>query len=272
MFQVEEKDKSVVIKLPATFDMNAGAQFETQSAQWLIKAHPMFVLDFAGVLSVDSKGASALVKFSHTLKKNDKRLFSVNVPQKIQRELSSTGMMSALHPVDTLDKAYEEAGFKKKGPARLDAQFLNPFVAAVIHLFKSQFQMDIINKKTSLKKDAEPINLGIAGVISLACSHFAGTISLGFPTPVFLKLYETWLGEKHAEITSECEDGAAELLNIVYATAKTELNRKGYEFEKALPTVMVGEKLRISQSQSSQTLVLHFGSGFGDFVIEISTN
>jgi chemotaxis protein CheX len=80
------------------------------------------------------------------------------------------------------------------------------------------------------------------------------------------------LGESHKEITPETADLVAELLNIIYGQAKTELNAGlGLDLPPALPTVLRGEKLSLRQNSSAPVVVLPFQSDLGIFHVEIAT-
>ena len=69
--------------------------------------------------------------------------------------------------------------------------------------------------------------------------------------------------------TKELEDGAGELMNIVYGTAKSALNEKGYAMQKALPSVIRGTNVSLRHVGSGTTLVLPFKTAAGEFEIEI---
>ena len=77
------------------------------------------------------------------------------------------------------------------------------------------------------------------------------------------------VGESHDNITEEVQDAAGELLNIIFGQAKTVLKGKNYVLERAIPTVLVGEKLRIRYKTKIPTIVLPFESSAGSFHIEI---
>jgi chemotaxis protein CheX len=78
------------------------------------------------------------------------------------------------------------------------------------------------------------------------------------------------LGESYTDITKDLEDGAAELLNMIFGQAKADLNEKKYEIEKAIPTVIRGEALRMNHLASTPTLVIPFESPVGLLRIEIN--
>jgi chemotaxis protein CheX len=87
---------------------------------------------------------------------------------------------------------------------------------------------------------------------------------------VFLKVYEKMLGEKHDKITEEIEDAAGEILNMIYGHAKTILKEREIPLEKALPSVMRGENIKIVCNTVSPTIELVFGSEIGEFHMELS--
>ena len=120
-----------------------------------------------------------------------------------------------------------------------------------------------------LKPPDQKFKTSISGVINLTCSSFSGTISLCFQKDVFLKTYEALVGESHDSINDEVKDAAGELLNMIYGQAKTELNKKGYQLEKALPTVVAGEGLELHHGSENPVLVIDFDSRLGKFYLEV---
>ena len=77
------------------------------------------------------------------------------------------------------------------------------------------------------------------------------------------------IGETYEVIDKELEDGAGELLNIIFGHAKAILNNKGYNIQKAIPTIVRGKDLAINHISSNKTIVLPFESPEGPFHIEI---
>ena len=61
------------------------------------------------------------------------------------------------------------------------------------------------------------------------------------------------------------------LLNIIFGQVKTVLvDELNHKVEKVIPTVLVGEKLQINMTSTSEpTLVLPFDSSVGKFHIEL---
>ncbi len=156
--------------------------------------------------------------------------------------------------------------------ASIDVNFVNPFISSTQKTLETQGQTPVTPGKLRLKKEGEVPPCDIAGVISLTSNVFNGTIALCFPAPVFLAIYGNMVGEKATEITSQTEDAAGELLNIIFGQAKAELNaRGGYNIQKAIPAVVRGQDLRVKHLAKGPTVLLPFETAVGTFHIEIAT-
>ena len=105
----------------------------------------------------------------------------------------------------------------------------------------------------------------------MSSEKFQGTITLCFTGPVFLSIMGSMLGETYTEITKDLEDGAAELLNIIFGTAKATLNQQGHSIQKAIPTVVRGHALHTSQPKGAKAIVLPFKTDKGEFHVEIAS-
>ena len=151
----------------------------------------------------------------------------------------------------------------------VDAMFIKPFIDGALNTLQVQCAVSASEKPPFLKGRAPEPALAIAGEIRIASDRFTGTIRIGFSEPVFLGLMERMLGERFPSITPELQDGAAELLNMIYGQAKIVLNQNGYSIEKAIPSVLTGEALAAPLPEGAKVIVLPFATPFGDFQIEI---
>ena len=167
-------------------------------------------------------------------------------------------------------KRHKESAMPKT-PPKIDGEFLNPFIAAAVKTLETQADIKITPGKAYIKKTSSDnkIQIDIAGIINLTCQQFKGSIALCFPAGVFLSIYEAMLDERPDEIDEEVSDCAGELLNIIFGTAKTELIPKGYKLERAIPTVLAGQKLMVKFKSPYPAIVLPFESNIGEFLIEI---
>lgn len=136
-------------------------------------------------------------------------------------------------------------------PAAIDSQntdalFINAFLKGTIHTLKVQCSYEVQPQKSSIFTGTEPVHVDICGLIGLTSSVFRGNISLCFEKRVFLNVMGNMFGEKFDDITDELADGAGELLNIIFGTAKTEIVNAGFPVEKAIPTVIRGTDIRLN--------------------------
>lgn len=152
----------------------------------------------------------------------------------------------------------------------MDAHFLNAFIEATVNVLATQCSLNVVAGQAFLKGPDDRFPFEIAGVVSANNPKFAGSISLCFTSATFLKLYEGMVGEKHEKITTEIEDAAGEILNMIFGRAKTTLNDKlGYTLDKAIPTVLAGSKLHLRQYGKGEVMIMPFESSAGAFRIEI---
>ena len=153
--------------------------------------------------------------------------------------------------------------------SQLDTSFFKPFIEGALNTIKVQCSLPVTGGAPYIKGPESTLDIAIAGVIGITSEKFTGNITLCFPEKVFLGMMERMLGEPFKEITSELQDGVAELLNIIFGHAKVILNAQGHTIQKAIPTVIRGQKIQTSQMSKSKTFVLPFNSELGPFCIEI---
>ena len=152
----------------------------------------------------------------------------------------------------------------------MDVQFFKPFVDGTMNVLSVQCNVKSTPGKPFIKGTQPQPDFDIAAVIGLAAKAFTGSITLCFPKPVFLEIMGNMLGEKFTDITQDLEDGAGELLNIIFGSAKVVLNERGYDIQKAIPNVIRGQKLHTNHMTSAKVVVLPFTTGVGEFHVEIS--
>ncbi len=263
----QDSDRGIsrnVVKMPSILGPEDATKFNDESQSWLLLPVDVHVLDMGEVLAIDPAMYPAISAFGKLLKQNDKRLQSINVSKVLLDKLASAGLKDLFGVV--------QAEPPPKSQVAIDVRLINPFLKAVIDVFGTQVQTKLAPQKPFIQNQSTTLDIGIVGIVGLNCSQFKGNIALCFPTDVFLKIYERMLGETHKEITPEIADLVAELLNIIYGQAKTDLNAGlGLDLPPALPTVLRGEKLSLRQNASAPVVVLPFQSDLGIFHVEIAT-
>lgn len=266
-YATTETEGLITIKLPEIVDGKEGTPLEALIKSWLLSPAKGHVLDFSAVTEFRQTSYRLFVLYNQSLKGAGKSLFAIGIPTKIASQIRAEGLQSVFIQVANLDEAKKKSGGER---VVLDVEFINPFIVATRTVLETQAQTKLAPGKAYLKKGGEQIPMEIAGVLSLVSKDFRGSISLCFRAEVFLKVYENMVGEKHPAITSELEDAAGELLNIIFGQAKTVLNdQKGYALEKALPTILVGERLKLRHQSRNPAIVIPFDSAAGTFHVEI---
>ena len=152
---------------------------------------------------------------------------------------------------------------------KLDANFIKTFAAAALETLRVQCSFEARVGKPFIKGQGEEVESAIAGIIGLTSNVFKGTIAIAFPEKTFLAIMGGMLGESFEVMTPDLEDGAAELMNIVFGCAKKSLSEKGFTVERAVPTVVKGKNVEIRHISTAPILIIPFESPAGGLQIEI---
>lgn len=265
-FSKDETQKFLKIHCAGDLNSDAATEFSNQTKAWMLSSVEHFILDFEDVSKVEREFYQSIIHFKTTLKKDQKVLYTVNLPDPLLKQFKEDGVDLAFNPVKSIERILNEQ--RGRGQKTVDVNFINPFLTATKKTLEVQCKTPAKPLKPYLKQQALP-EVAIAGVLNLSSNGYSGSIVLCFSKPVFLEIYKNLFGEEIKDISPETEDAAAELLNIIYGMAKIELNNKGYNFEKALPTVLTGKGISVRQAGQFPAVVIPFETKAGQFHIEI---
>lgn len=154
--------------------------------------------------------------------------------------------------------------------SRLDPNFIRPFVRGVMETLKVSCQTEAAVGRPYAAGTAVTPTVDIAATIGLTSKSFNGSIAICYPKKTFLELMNRMLGMSAEEITSDFEDGAAELLNMIFGFAKRDLNDHGYEIQKAIPSVIRGHNIRVLYQEDVPRGIIPFTSTAGEFYMEVA--
>lgn len=147
---------------------------------------------------------------------------------------------------------------------------MDPFVNATVRTLGKQFNITVNPESAFVKNDTTAINSSHCAMISLSGDNYNGVVAICFEEKVFLSLMSKVLEESFEEINDEVEDGATEILNIIYGLARTELNKSsGVCLEMSIPTIVSSHVGSIDNFTPDPTVVLPFESEVGKFYIQI---
>jgi chemotaxis protein CheX len=232
------------------------------------------VLDLADHVEVGPVFLREVAPVVKELKDRGKKLYAVQVPKAVQLYIKQSGMDGALNVIDALAAVLPQGQPvpERRAAPKIDMAFVNPFLKATIETLKIQCSIDLQPGKPQLRGSGPPpFQPEIAALIGLVSKTFRGSISICFTEGAFLGVMSRMLGEQYSSITSEIEDGAGELLNIIFGQAKKALNEQGSTIEKAIPTVIRGQAIVVRHLVPAPAIILPFESDVGGIYVEIGT-
>jgi chemotaxis protein CheX len=153
---------------------------------------------------------------------------------------------------------------------RLDVDFINPFIEASMKTLNQLCAVESIKamKPYLLNKD-EVLDIDISGTLAIVSPYFRGSIAISFSNDVYRPIVSRMIEEKVENISLDNQDGAAEIINIIFGQTKAVLNKFGYEMHRAIPSVVRGKGHKIYQDSKIPVLLVPFNSDVGRFFIQI---
>ena len=151
----------------------------------------------------------------------------------------------------------------------MNKNFINPFLGAVVNVLKTMARLDARPAKPMLKHDALARG-DVTGFIGLTCDKAKGSMAITFPEEVIFAIGKNMLGETMTELDSTVTDMVGEITNMVTGGAKMTLMDVGYDFDMAIPSIVLGRKHRVSHPHGSQVIMLPFDTEVGRFFVEFA--
>jgi len=148
----------------------------------------------------------------------------------------------------------------------MDVSYINPFIIATDHCFKTMMSLSIKPENPFVKKYPLPA-YDISGVIGLS-GEAQGSISLSFIRADATTFVKKMLGNPDSISDDEMIDGVGEIVNIIAGYAKQYLTN--FNLSISLPSVIIGPKHTLAGQSGSPTIVVPFKSDLGTFVMEVS--
>ena len=120
-----------------------------------------------------------------------------------------------------------------------------------------------IEKECSVEGD-------ISGILSLMQEKAEGTFIVSFPKETIFKFLEKMYRKPFHSIDQSVKSGVGELTNIIYGVLKANLNKDGFSFKMAVPSVIVGENHTVITINAGATMVVPFQSPMGNFSVLVT--
>lgn len=149
----------------------------------------------------------------------------------------------------------------------MKAEFLNPFLQATVNVLSTMAMLSPKPGKPQIKESDVAVG-DITGIIGLT-GHSEGSLAVSFSEACALKIVENMIGEKYTEMNEEVADAVGELTNMISGDARSQLQKLGFDFTSAIPTVVRGKDHTVRHvAQGGTTLMIPFSTDYGNFYIE----
>lgn len=255
-----------LVSLTCVDDVDQGSS--EMIVQEIFSSENSIVIDLQDRFNITTLAIRELVPCALEMRKKSRNFYLLNAEKSLKHTLNSMGLDTLLKCIESLNEVdFQTAPRPSK---KIDVNFLNPFIEGTIHTLEMQCSTKCKPLKPMVKDPNHDNLVDIAGVIGITSLGFNGSISICFPEKTFIGVVSSMLGEEYTEITKDVEDAAGELLNIIFGHAKKKLNENGHSFQKAIPTVVRGNKIRLKHMVEHLTFILPFETEFGMFYMEIS--
>ncbi|MAZ47955.1 MAG: hypothetical protein CME65_05290 [Halobacteriovoraceae bacterium] len=152
---------------------------------------------------------------------------------------------------------------------KLDVDFINPFIDSSMKTLNGLCGVTNITAKKPYLLKEENIDIDISGTLAITSPYFRGNIAISFEENVYKTIVGKMLEENVAELDPDNEDGAAEIINIIFGQTKAVLNTRGYSLDRAIPSVIRGKGHKVYKDSKIPILLVPFESDLGDFWIQI---
>lgn len=151
----------------------------------------------------------------------------------------------------------------------MKAKYINPFIESVVEFFSTMLMTQVRRGDPTVWK-AEGESGQVVALIGLS-GPVRGTVALALPADTAMKLTGQLLGEEVTELNDLAFDSVSEACNIVAGGAKARLPvNGGVPVNLGLPTVISGDRFKVSYPSDSVWVNVPFDSDLGSFSLRIT--
>jgi len=107
----------------------------------------------------------------------------------------------------------------------------------------------------------------VSGIVGLTQERVEGALIVSFPKETIFNILSKMYHKQFTEIDKSVKAGVGELTNIIFGVVKTNLNKNGFGFKMAIPTVIIGDQHTVAITNPGTTLVIPFQTESGPFSV-----
>jgi len=152
---------------------------------------------------------------------------------------------------------------------KLDVDFINPFIDSAMKTLNGLCGVSNIVAQKPYLLGEEKLEIDISGTLAIVSPYFRGSIAISFDDDVYKLIISKMLEENVGDIDLDNQDGAAEIINIIFGQTKAVLNQRGYSLDRAIPSVLRGRGHKVLNNNKIPILLVPFHSDLGNFWIQI---
>ena len=150
----------------------------------------------------------------------------------------------------------------------MNIEFVNPFLVSIINVLATMAKTEAIPDKPFLKSEKSAKG-DVTGIIGLIGDKAKGSLAITFTEPAILHIVSKMLGEDLQKIDESVADCVGEITNMVTGGAKKILSEKGYKFDMAIPSVIIGRNHAIVHATKGKVICIPFKIPAGSFFVEV---
>lgn len=277
MIRFSEKQQFILLQLHQGWEKLGKKGFDPFLDR--VMSHPKHTLFSAiGLETINNEMIESLSFLNQQLDSSSKKLRIIHASSSLKKQIQAHPRGAAFQYSETILKAIEDFGATQNTLS--GRQFIKAFINATTRTFYVQARTHCDRGEIIVKNTQNDKLLGdISGVVRVLGKQLSYGVMISFPKQTFLGLMKRMLGEDHSEINQDIQDGAAELMNIIFGQAKLMLNLRGAGLSPQLPIIAFskefqGLKLNLNKPDltplaAGKTIVIPFSSDIGDFFVEV---
>jgi chemotaxis protein CheX len=150
----------------------------------------------------------------------------------------------------------------------MNIEFINPFLESIVKVLATMANTKATPEKPFLKT-TKRANGDVSGIIGLAGEKAKGSLAITFTEPAILHIASQMIGEEVKNVDDSVADCVGEITNMVTGGAKKILSEKGYTFDMAIPSTIIGKNHSIAHKTVGPIICIPFKTVAGSFFVEV---
>jgi len=151
---------------------------------------------------------------------------------------------------------------------KINEFLINPVQESIVNILSTMADLLPRSEEPTLKS-GEFDSGDVTGMIDLVSKSNSGSIAISFTKPVALEIARRMLGLEAEASDAELKDLVGEITNMMAGGAKAKLFDHGYDFDMAIPHVLVDANKEIRHKVQGPIIVLPFTTESGKFFVEL---